>query len=176
MFLLKLSCIKLHSTSLEQSSCIVIQFQILLDYNTLKKCIKITGKIRVINIDMHFHSNTGQQTDSITQSKSWFASGKEKEHVYSVMYCIVVLSRHMSWHYKVKCTSSLTRPFAQLILFLWSKERIFVLRGYILICFSVWPKSDILLTEIGMAFLAIRITASTLLSTHYMPKTTLSAL
>lgn len=88
MFLLKLSCIKLHSTSLEQSSCIVIQFQILLDYNTLKKCIKITGKIRVTNIDMHFHSNTGQQTDSITQSKSWFASGKEKEQVYSVMYCV----------------------------------------------------------------------------------------
>ena len=35
----------------------------------LKKYTKITGKIMVTNLNMHFHSNTWPHTDSITQSK-----------------------------------------------------------------------------------------------------------
>ena len=49
----------------------------------------------VTNLNMHFHSNTWPQTDSITQSKSWFAVGEKKKQADSAMFCIVVLYRHM---------------------------------------------------------------------------------
>ena len=49
----------------------------------------------VTNLNMHFHSNTWPQTDSITQSKSWFAVGEKKKQADSAMSCIVVLYRHM---------------------------------------------------------------------------------
>ena len=49
----------------------------------------------VTNLNMHFHSNTWPQTDSIPQSKSWFAVGEKKKQAYSAMSCTVVLYRHM---------------------------------------------------------------------------------
>ena len=80
-----------------------------------KEVHKDNSKIMVTKLNIHFHSNTWPQTDSITQSKSWFAVGEKKKQAYSAMSCIVVPYRHMLRHYQMKCTPSLTRPFAQLI-------------------------------------------------------------
>lgn len=129
-------------------------------------------------MNKNFHSTTGSQnwSHNSKQILVWICE-KEKASLLSHIlnnsplqaYVMILQGEGCTRPQEVICPATLWFSLLKWRTWICVKRIYFHL-------FSSRPKSEILLMEIGMEFLAIRITANTSLSTYYMPGTMLDAL